>query len=350
MYAWRQPQLLAELKERIQNGVYAKKLPTGMELAAEFNVNVKTIHKVLNQLAAGGWVERHRRTGTLIVPKDDSSVPRLIEVIFSGFTSPFQHPFWSELFLGIHEELLRRNCRMLLNHINSDPQTHLFKISQIQLSEAAGRIVTGPGELWLLRWIAGQPPPMISAGDEIGDEKIPQVYFDFTHAIFGAVRYLCKERECRNIGFIGHVTSLQNPSSLQKFHAYLSAMQKFRQMNPDLVEGCWPWSGEGVLALERMLKRIRPDALVVAFGSQVPEIIALLKKQRLEIPVIDCDGLPIHEPYEDYHPIRVPLRQCGTIAAGLLLDAIDACRNKIQRCPLRAVFGEGEAPGNGVSS
>lgn len=63
----RQPFLQEELKKRIMAGKRGDLLPTAAELAAEYGVNIKTVNKVLNQLAASGLLERKRRTGTVIL-------------------------------------------------------------------------------------------------------------------------------------------------------------------------------------------------------------------------------------------------------------------------------------------
>ncbi len=334
-----QPLLLKELKRRIAGGIYREKLPSAAELAAEFSVNIKTMNKVLNQLAAAGIVERRRHSGTIVRHSDAAFENRLVEVVFSGFSAPFQHPFWSEVLEGIHDTLLAADYRMMLNHITSDPETHLFDLSRIRLFDAAGRVVVGPGELRLLNWLAATRRPLISAGDEVGAPDFPQVYFDFRKGIADAVNFLFLRRKCRNVGFIGHVSSRANPGLLQKLHAYLYAVQKFCQIDFDLIEGCWPYFGEGAEALKRMLARKRPDALLVAFGHHVPEIRQLMCEQGISITIVGCDGLPLDESPEDYHEIRAPRRECGARAAELLLESIRSCgRVRIGSHPIPAVF------------
>lgn len=334
-----QPIILEELKHRIADGRYREKLPAASVLADEFHVNIKTMNKVLNQLAAAGIVERRRRSGTMIRPDGGTPGNRTVEVVSSGFGKPFRHPFWCEVFEGVHETLLAAGYRMMLNHIVSDPDTHLFDIDKVQLSDAAGRIVIGPGEQWLLDWIAATRRPMVCAGDEVGAPDTPQVYFDFRKGIADAVNYLVTRRRCRDIGFVGHIASMHNPGLLQKFHAYLYALQRHRQIDPALIEGGWPHLGNGRPAVERILERKCPDALIVAFEFWIPEIRELLRERNLSILLIGCDGLPLPEVPEEYHTIRAPRYRCGQLAAELLLDSIRTCgRKKIGNHPLPAVF------------
>ena len=205
----RQPFLQEELKKRIMAGKRGDLLPTAAELAAEYGVNIKTVNKALNQLAAAGLLERKRRTGTVILGNpQETPGRRIVEVVFSGFVDPFLHPFWGELLKGVHEVLADSGYRMILNHIKSNPATHLFDLDKIELSEAVGRITVGPSEKRLLDWIRAAKRPMIAAGDELADPEIPSVYFDFSKAITEAVGYLYRKRGCRRIAFLGYVNNL----------------------------------------------------------------------------------------------------------------------------------------------
>ena len=152
MFTSCQEKLLTELKQRIAKGTAGEILPPAIQLAQEFGVNIRTVNKALNRLAAAGLVERRRRIGTVILPNasDGTSGGKMIEIIFSGFSTAFLHPFWGEVLEGAHEVFSRSGYRIILNHILSDPETHLFDRNAVSLSEAAGRMTVGPGEKWLL--------------------------------------------------------------------------------------------------------------------------------------------------------------------------------------------------------
>ena len=68
MYPSCQEDIIAELKRRIDAGDYTEMLPPASQLAGEFRVNVKTMNKALNRLAAAGVVERRKRFGTAVRP------------------------------------------------------------------------------------------------------------------------------------------------------------------------------------------------------------------------------------------------------------------------------------------
>ena len=335
----RQPFLQEELKKRIMAGKRGDLLPTAAELAAEYGVNIKTVNKALNQLAAAGLLERKRRTGTVILGNpQETPGRRIVEVVFSGFVDPFLHPFWGELLKGVHEVLADSDYRLILNHIRSNPETHLFDLDRIELSEAAGRITVGPSEKRLLDWIRAAKRPMIAAGDELADPEIPSVYFDFSKAITEAVGYLYRKRGCRRIAFLGYVNNLVNPAAQQKLYAYTLAYQKFEQLDMNLVQECWPIPGHGGPATEQLLKKSRPDALIVGSDLLIPEIDAVLRKRKIRIPVVGCDGVVPREPPDDYSTVQAPRRECGRLAAELLLKAVRNPGGKIGRHPLAAVF------------
>lgn len=325
MFTSCQEKLLTELKQRIAKGTAGEILPPAIQLAQEFGVNIKTVNKALNRLAAAGLVERRRRVGTVILPNGEGGTggSRMIEIIFSGFPTAFLHPFWGEVLEGVHEVLSRNGFRIILNHILSDPETHLFDRNTVSLSEAAGRMTVGPGEKWLLDLIAASHRPMVCVGDEVYGPDVPQVCFDFFRGINDAVEYLVRQRKCRKIGFIGHVEAWINPGLLQKFNAYVYAVQRFMQIDRRLMEECWPRQGEGRAAAERLLERTTPDALIVGTDMMVLEILPVLEAHSLEIPIIGCDGIRLDRVPTDFHAVFAPRRECGRLAAKLLLRAID---------------------------
>ena len=195
------------------------------------------------------------------------------------------------------------------------------------------------GEKRLLDWIAATRRPMICAGDEVSDPDMPGVFFDFTRGIGDAIDYLGKQRKCRRIGFIGHIEAWINPGMLQKFHAYLHAVQRYMQMDRALIEGCWPKPGNGRTAVRNLLVRTRPDALLVASDLLIPEIAAELEAQGIRIPLVGCDGLRLEKVPDDYRTISAARRECGRRAARLLLDAMDGkLTGKIGRHAIEAEF------------
>ena len=82
---------------------------------------------------------------------------------------------------------------------------------------------------------------------------------------------------------------------------------------------------------EPLLKKSRPDALIVGSDLLIPEIDAVLRKRKIRIPVVGCDGVVPREPPDDYSTVQAPRRECGRLAAELLLKAVRNPGGKIGR-------------------
>ncbi|MGN1366571.1 MAG: substrate-binding domain-containing protein [Victivallis vadensis] len=321
MIEYKQPAIVAELRRRIQEGIYTSLLPTTAELAAEFGVNVKTMGKAIARLVAEGRLERRRHSGTRLPVQEKRNGAELIEIIFEGYTSVFTHPFWGEIWSGIVEELSREAFRPVLNMLEADRATGLLKLAGFTMCPSAGKIVLGIAEPRLFEAVRSSGVPFLAAGDPVEDPAVPQVAFDFTRGIRQAVDHL-EQLGCRRIAFIGQTRSFISPAQLGKFHAYLKAVQHHRQVDPELIEDVRPLSGLGAPALAALLKRSVPDAVIAAYDHQLPEMLAWLEERRLAIPVIGCDGLKLAGLPPDRHTVAAPLSECGREAARRLLAAI----------------------------
>ena len=323
---YKQPHIAEELKRRIAAGVYAERIPASRMLAEEFGVNIKTVDKAVSQLVEQGLLERKKRSGTRIVPARRDLFPeRMIEVIFEGFTTIFTHPFWGEIWEAMMQRLTAAGYRTILNMLESDPETGLLRLDHFSLCSSTGKIVLGIGEKHLLDRVAASRVPFITACDPVDDPLIPQVSFDFTDGIRDAVNWLSAQG-CSRIAFIGQTRSYVNLQQMRKFNAYLKAVQQFRQVDPELIEDVRPLAGKGAPALDRLLRRTEPDALIAAYDHQLPEILGLLGERGLRIPVVGCDGLNLPGIPAGRHTVAAPRHECGEKIAERLIHAINTRR------------------------
>ena len=323
---YNQAHIAEELKRRSADGVYTDRLPNTLTLAEEFGVNIKTANKAVARLVEAGLLERKKRAGTRIVQNRRGLYPeRMIEVIFEGFTTIFTHPFWNEIWEGMMQKLSAAGYRTILNMLESDPETGLLRLDRFSLCASTGKIVLGIGEKHVLDRIAAAHVPFISACDPVDDPAIPQVAFDFTDGIRDAVDWLVAQG-CTKIAFIGQTRSYVNLQQMRKFDAYLKALQRYRQTDPALIENVRPLAESGASALENLLARTRPDALIAAYDHQLPGILQGLREHDISIPVIGCDGLPLPGVPSDRHTVRVPRRECGFKIAEQLIHAINTRR------------------------
>ena len=336
---YKQPAIVDELKRRISSGFYADMLPSGEAMAAEFGVNVKTMNKALARLVAAGLLERRRRCGTRVRQAHDSSFTRLIEVIFEGFTTVFSHPYWSAVWDGLVEQLARHGYQVVLNLLESDPETGLLKLGNFQMCRSAGKVVMGIGEQRLLNMVKSENVPCIAGCDALDDPEFPQVTVDFTRAMGEAVDFLAGTAG-RRIGFLGQLQSFVNSGGSRKFLAYSNAVQKYDQLHPELLANARPLLGEGRRALAAMLDRgTVPDGLIVAYDHLLPEVFSLLRERGVAFPVIGCDGLTLSGIPLPRRVVSIPRRKCGEAMARSLVAALED-RTRARSFTLAAQFME----------
>jgi len=317
----KQHDLIRTILDRIFMQEYTDKLPRAVDLAEEFQVNVKTVNKAILHLVKRGILERKRRGGTYIVSRQQNTPEPVVEVLFDGFMSIFSHPFWHHIWEAMIQELDAGGFRAILTILKSDPQTGLMSFDHKDFYPLAeGRIILGSYEKLFLDRAAETKVPFITAGDQL-DPAIPQVSFDFTDGIHDAVKYL-HQQGCRKIGFIGQTQSLIQPRHLNKFHAYLNSIQDYCQVDPACIGNTRPVPGGGAAALRKILECAAPDALIAAYDHQLPEILQLLDEKKIKIPVIGCDGLDLPNIPPNRPVVRAPLRECGKLAAEKIILAI----------------------------
>ncbi len=334
---YKQDEIIRVIQERIKNGTYKDFLPKDITLAKELEVNPKTLGKAIRQLVAQGILVRRRHVGTQIATATTTAYRRdkCIEIIFEGFTSIFSHPFWGEIWEAMLQRLTMAHYSTILTPMEGIPETGQLKLDNHPFYSASGRIVLGISEKYFLDLVNATRVPFITACDATYPE-FSQISFDTTKAIHSAMSWL-HDKGCRRIGFIGQTQSLSNPFLLNKFNAYIQAVQNFGPVTPSLIASTRPIEHGGLQAIHSLLKADTPDALLVAYDHQLPDILQVLNERKLDIPVIGCDGLnlpgiPSNRPY-----VRVPRQECGFLLAEKMIQAINT-RRKPRSAILEATF------------
>ncbi|MBR2633366.1 MAG: substrate-binding domain-containing protein [Lentisphaeria bacterium] len=320
----KQSDIISVISQRIADGTYTGKLPKSSELAAEFSVNIKTVNKALLRMAKRGVVIRKRHVGTIVVKQEasENSAPRMIEVLYEGFTAIFSHPFWGDIWDGMVTELARLNCRPVLNMLNSDPETGLLNTDDIHLMPDTAKIILGISEQRLFNKLKEMEVPYIVC-EQVDDPETPQIVFDMQQAIADAVNYLF-DCGCRRIAFVGLTGSLVDPGHVQKYRHFIRALQRYCKIDPALIADTRPLAGAGAGAMRKILERTTCDAVFAAYDHQLPDIYSVLEEYGLEdIPVIGCDGLAISGVPETRYAVVSPRRRCGVMLASGIVDMLD---------------------------
>ena len=291
----KQNSIVRELEQRITDGIYGDKLPKALDLAAEFEVNFKTLNKAVLQLVEKGIVYRKPGLGTFISKESKKLEDSLIELLFVGSSEISVHPFYSEMWRGILDGINKTEFKLVLNILEENKKYGGLKKICKDFMPSAGKILIGTNNAEQIKCLKRAKVPFILAGEQSSDPDVVSVYTDTTNAIADAIDYLRKQK-IKDIAYIGLTSDDgEHLQTLNKFYAYLSAIQKKGELNSDLIENTPPFAKFGYTAMQNILKRKVPQAVVVAYDHLAPGLYKAISDAGLNIPkdikVIGIDGV-----------------------------------------------------------
>lgn len=324
MPEYKQGKIVEELLRRIREGVYEEKLPLSQELAEEFNVNFKTINKALNQLVADGILFRKKGCGTFIRTPVNIDGARMVEVLFEGYATVSSHPFWGEIWSGVVKTLSENGYRPVLSMLETDSEG-ILNLNGFTFCESAGKLLLGVSEKRLIKLLQTETwVPFVSVADPVDEPSVLSVSIDDGMAIHEAIDYLIA-RGAERIGFIGVTCSYTNSRLANRFQHYLDAVQRYHQIDPDLIENVRLLAENGYSAMKSILSRSIPDAVLVSGDHMIPGVARALEEAGIPVPgkviICGCDGVRTGLPFS-YPTIRSDRQLCGEKAAELLIRKI----------------------------
>lgn len=324
MPEYKQGKIVEELLRRIREGVYEEKLPLSQELAEEFNVNFKTINKALNQLVADGILFRKKGCGTFIRTPVNIDGARMVEVLFEGYATVSSHPFWGEIWSGVVKTLSENGYRPVLSMLETDSEG-ILNLNGFTFCESAGKLLLGVSEKRLIKLLQTETGvPFVSVADPVDEPSVLSVSIDDGMAIHEAIDYLIA-RGAERIGFIGVTCSYTNSRLANRFQHYLDAVQRYHQIDPDLIENVRLLAENGYSAMKSILSRSIPDAVLVSGDHMIPGVARALEEAGIPVPgkviICGCDGVRTGLPFS-YPTIRSDRQLCGEKAAELLIRKI----------------------------
>lgn len=322
---FKQGRVIEALEERIVSGQYQDMLPPTTALAAEFQVNLKTMNKAIARLVDKGLLLRKQGHGTYIRQELANVETTLIELDFLGFSDISSHPFYAEIWRGIVTALQDTPYKLVLNVLEEDrEQSGLKKVCR-SLIPCAGRLLLGtdhPGQLAVLKKTR---EPFVLLAANAADPEVCSIYAETGPGIKAAVSALVG----RNLTEIAYIGMTKDPASrldLDKFHAYLEAIQHAGlSLSGDLIEHTPPFTDRGLTAMKNILSRCRPQAVIVAYDHLCPGVYQAIRDAGLSIPhdigVIGYDDLGLHlEPA--LSSLAVPRFEIGRQGTETLLEMI----------------------------
>lgn len=324
MPEYKQGKIVEELLRRIREGVYEEKLPLSQDLAKEFGVNFKTINKALNQLVTDGILFRKKGCGTFIRTPVNIDGARMVEVLFEGYATVSSHPFWGEIWSGVVKTLSENGYRPVLSMLEADSEG-ILNLNRFTFCESAGKMLLGVSEKRLIKLLQKESRvPFVSVADSVDEPSALSVSIDDGKAIHDAIDYLIGQGASR-IGFIGITCSYTNSKLANRFQHYLDAVQRYHQIDPDLIENVRLLSENGFKAMKSILSRSVPDAVLVSGDHMIPGVVQALAEAGIPVPgkvlICGCDGVRTNLPFS-YPTIRSNRQLCGEKAAELLIRKI----------------------------
>lgn len=283
------------LEQRIADEVYGDKLPKALDLATEFEVNFKTLNKAILQLAEKGLVYRKPGLGTFITKESKKLEDSLIELLFVGSSEISVHPFYSEMWRGILDGINGTEFKLVLNILEENKKYGGLKKICRNFTPSAGKILIGTNNREQIKCLKRTKIPFVLAGEQSSDPDMVSVYTDTTNAIADAVDYLRKQK-VKDIAYIGLTSDDgEHLQTLNKFYAYLAAIQKKGELDSDLIENTPPFAKLGYTAMQNILKRKTPQAVIIAYDHLTPGVYKAISDTGLKIPenikVIGIDGI-----------------------------------------------------------
>ncbi len=321
----KQTGIIQELIRRIEEGIYTDRLPTGLTLAKEFDVNFKTMNRAIIKMAEMGLVTRQAKKGTFIVKEKSNLEDTLIELLFVGSSDPGNHPFYGPMWQGILDSLDGTIYRLVLNRLEENTEVGGLLEPCNAFTPSAGKILVGTSSPQQIKLLARQKSPFVLAGSKAADPNVFCSYVDIASAIIDAVRTL-RKNNIKDIAYIG-ITRDNGELllDLEKFHAYIAAVQEHGDLDSQLVEHAPPFAATGYAAMKKILDRKQPQAVLVAFDHLCSGVYQAIEEAGLKVGedviVIGLDGTsPLLVP--PLISISVNLYEVGKNAGRLLLDLI----------------------------
>lgn len=338
----KQTAIVAELERRVSSGMYRGKLPKGLDLAEEFKVNFKTLNKAVNQLVEKGILYRKPGHGTFIVTENKKLEDTLLELLFVGSSEMSVHPFYSEMWRGILDSIKDSGYKLVLTMLDEDKKSGGIKKVSNDFTPSAGKILIGTSNQDQIKRLKKEKVPFVLAGSKPADIDVACVYTDTTAAITAAVSYL-HNKKIEDIAYIGITHSNGEHSlDLEKFHAYLAAVQENGRLDSDLIENIPPFAKCSYNAMKNILTRKHPQAVIIACDHLAPGVYQAIKEAGLSIPqdisIIGIDGISLNLSPE-LTSIKVDRYNIGFEAGELLLKMIRAPHKNKERLRIHnAIF------------
>ena len=241
--------------------------------------------------------------------------------------------------MAIQEKAQENYYSIIIGNTLYDKNLESRLVTQFEERRVAGVIFTGfvLGQERLIRSLMDNDIPCVIIWEKLEDKDMSFVGFDNFKAAYAATDYLIRLRH-RHIGLI--IGPYDKVGRVQKrFMGYKKALEDHgSSFDPALlVAASEPDLAEGKRAMQHLLSQSKsPTAVFAASDRLAIGAYAAIKEAGLTIPgdvsVVGFDDIDVAA-YCDppLTTIRVPALEIGTLAVGLLLDAIEKETSRIRQ-------------------
>ncbi len=327
----KQDAICERIEEMIAKGAITGRLPSAGALAVEFGANARTVGKAIAKLARRGAIQRKQGLGAFV--RGGSGISLLVKCPVQAFE---RGSFYWEILQGAEESARSLGCRV---EVSDNAERSDFKGFD-------GTLFLGQGEFESYVDVRRSGRPYLVVEDH-PDSLVPSICADIHQTAYRTIRRLL-EKGLTRIAYIGMTTSRMLFTDVQKFHAYLEAVDDvLHTVDFSLVRHAWPLPDYFYEQFRDMLRKSGPpQALFITSDFVAPGVFRAAEEAGYRIPehiqVLSCDKLDMH-----FSPslasIDVPKRELGAKAVASLLEIIASPGMKRPpklRLPTRFVEGE----------
>lgn len=227
--------VLEKIRDMIRKGQIPNgQLPGERELAVQFQVGRNTVRAALAQLEQEGWIERHRKRGTLIRDTGETPDKKLAGLIMRATGHLYEDCYHHILtgFIDAGYSVQTVSTSPISSLIYKPSKTIGTAIRKLLEAEPEILVVDGyvNGRIPLIDEIRNLHPIMLDFYDSARKRDFTGVWFDYRKAGYLAGKYLL-ERGCRKpVFFSGFVPPCVrfNPDTYVH-HCEKMAIEGFRQ-------------------------------------------------------------------------------------------------------------------------
>jgi len=334
MPEYKQGEIAAELERRIAQGALSGKLPPVNELAAEFNVNIRTMAKTLSLLGKKGLIAKKRGIGAFVA-EASASAPKVFINYYSSIRIQ-ESLYHIPIYEGLKTAFNAAGCKF---EIGRD-----FSGGAYEGYDAVVFIGHQDGDEYLELRKAKKPFVVM---ERLPQPELCSIYPEIRKPLYATLSKMLAAG-FKRIAYIGMTTSRQLYTDIEKFHVWLEATDDaLHGIDFGLVRHVWPAPENGYTAAADLLDKASPDAIFVTTDQMAAGVYRAAEERGLRIPedlsVLGCDGLGM-----DLSPslatIATPRFELGRRGAEMLVEMLrEPGRRRSLKESLPCEFVKGES-------